>query len=112
MVAAVPDLSIDADLLELVEQPLKDVTRNEDAYCLGMIDILEAWNGGWAAQGCFLNVLGSLTGFPGDSYDQPSFSLLFPSPVPSVILAQALSMSVYVRTHTLTCTCTCCCDET
>ena len=61
-----PDLSTESDLLELVEQPLKDVTRNEDAYCLGMIDILEAWNGGWAAQGCFLNCLGSLTGFPGN----------------------------------------------
>jgi hypothetical protein len=39
---------------ELLAQPLVSCSTGEPAFCLGMIDILEAWNCGWASQGRLL----------------------------------------------------------
>ena len=39
---------------EQLSQPLVSGSTGEPAFCLGMIDILEGWNCGWASQGRFL----------------------------------------------------------
>ena len=48
-----------------IEQPVISEHAGEPAYCLGMIDILEAWSTGWYAQGVVLSCICAVFGYPG-----------------------------------------------
>ena len=51
-----------------VKQPMINQSTGKQAYCLGMIDILEKWNSGWAAQGAVLKCICTIFGWPGTAH--------------------------------------------
>lgn len=61
-----PRSDIHCDRNSIVQQPMINMKTGVQAYCLGMIDILERWNNGWASQGVILKCICSIFGWPGN----------------------------------------------